>query len=84
MPRYNLNQDDVDIIIQALNKASDKAWNPNEQKRIRRLVLRLQGKINALNQNINTIPVEISDLKTDTTSVNHDDQIWGFYTNKDK
>jgi hypothetical protein len=54
MPRYNLNQDDIEIIVEALNKRSDVSWIPKEQDRIRRLILRLQNKINSTNQNVDT------------------------------
>jgi hypothetical protein len=83
MPRYNLNQDDIEIIVEALNKRSDVSWYPKEQDRIRRLILRLQSKINAIDKNVNTTPVEITHLKTEITPVIYDDQIWSFYNNKD-
>lgn len=83
MPRYNLNQDDISIIVDALNKRADIAWNPQEQARIRRLILRLEGKVNALNQNVNTAPIQKQDLKSNEQPIVYDDAIWNFYTSKD-
>jgi hypothetical protein len=84
MPRYNLNHEDVDIIVDALNKRSDVSWIPKDQDRIRRLILRLQNKINTTNQNLDTTPVKITHLETEITPVVYDDQIWSFYNNKDE
>lgn len=81
MPRYNLNQDDIEIIVEALNKRSDVSWLPKEQDRIRRLISRLQNKLNTINENVTTTPVETTDLKTEIIPVVYDDQIWSFYNN---
>jgi hypothetical protein len=83
MPRYNLNQDDIEIIVEALNKRADVSWYAKEQDRIRRLILRLQSKINAIDKNVNTTPVEITHIETEVIPVIYDDQIWSFYNNKD-
>lgn len=83
MPRYNLNQDDIEIIVEALNKRSDVSWLPKEQDRIRRLISRLQNKVNTINENVITTPVETTDLKTEIISVVYDDQIWSFYNNSE-
>ena len=83
MPRYNLNQDDIEIIVEALNKRSDVSWLPKEQDRIRRLISRLQNKINTINENVNTTPVETADLETEIIPVVYDDQIWSFYNNSE-
>lgn len=84
MPRYNLNQEDVDIIVDALSKRADIAWNPQEQNRIRRLILRLQGKIKALNENVNTTPIETQEKDPNAQPIVYDDSIWSFYSSKDK
>ena len=84
MPRYNLNQDDIEIIVEALNKRSDVSWLPKEQDRIRRLISRLQNKINSTNQNVDTTPVEVTHLETEIIPAVYDDQIWSFYNNKDE
>lgn len=83
MPRYNLNQDDIEIIVEALNKRSDVSWLPKEQDRIRRLISRLQNKVNTINENVTTTPVETTDLKTEIIPVVYDDQIWSFYNNSE-
>ena len=81
VPRYNLNQDDVDIIIEALNKRADISWIPKEQDRIRRLILRLKGKIDALNANVNTQPIQKQEDTTTELPIVYDDQVWSFYNN---
>ena len=81
MPRYNLNQDDIEIIVEALNKRADISWLPKEQDRIRRLISRLQNKVNTINENVTTTPVETADLETEIIPVVYDDQIWSFYNN---
>ena len=83
MPRYNLNQDDIEIIVEALNKRADISWLPKEQDRIRRLISRLQNKINTINEIVTTTPVETTDLKTEIIPVVYDDQIWSFYNNSE-
>lgn len=83
MPRYNLNQDDIEIIVEALNKRADISWLPKEQDRIRRLISRLQNKINTINENVTTTPVETTHLKTEIIPVVYDDQIWSFYNNSE-
>ena len=83
MPRYNLNQDDIEIIVEALNKRADISWLPKEQDRIRRLISRLQNKINTINENVTTTPVETVDLETEIIPVVYDDQIWSFYNNSE-
>lgn len=83
MPRYNLNQDDVDIIIEALNKRADISWIPKEQDRIRRLILRLKGKIDALNANVNTQPIQKQEDITTELPVVYNDQVWNHYQRKD-
>ena len=82
VPRYNLNQDDVDIIIEALNKRADISWIPKEQDRIRRLILRLKGKIDALNANVNTQPIQKQEDITHELPVIYDDQVWNHYYRK--
>lgn len=83
MPRYNLNQDDVNIIIEALNKKADSTWNPQEQNRVRRLILRLQGKIDALGSNANTKPITKQEDSNSEHPVVYDDSLWNFYHKKD-
>lgn len=83
MPRYNLNQDDVNIIIEALNKKADSTWNPQEQNRVRRLILRLQGKIDARGSNANTAPMTKQEDNNNEHPVVYDDSLWNFYHKKD-
>lgn len=82
MPRYNLNQDDIDIIVEALNKRADISWIPKEQDRIRRLIMRLQGKVNALHQNVNTQPIQNQEEITGELPIVHDDPVWNHYQRK--
>lgn len=84
MPRYNLNQEDIEVIVSALRVKADQAWSPQEQNRIRRLILRLEGKIKALNENVNTTPIETQEKDPNAQPTVHDDSIWSFYSSKDK
>lgn len=83
MPRYNLNQDDINIIVEALNKRADVSWNPREQDRIRRLASRLQGKVDALDKNFNTQPIQKQEDNTHEHPAVYDDSLWNFYQKKD-
>ena len=83
MPRYNLNQYDVQIITEALTYKADQAWDPKEQSRVRRLIMRLQGKVDALSKNVNTQQIEKQEKHSDELAHIHDDPVWNFYSKKD-
>jgi hypothetical protein len=83
MPRYNLNQDDVQMITDALSHKADQAWDPKEQSRVRRLIMRLQGKVDALSKNVNTQQIEKQEQIQIEQPHFHDDPVWNFYSKKD-
>lgn len=83
MPRYNLNQDDVEIIVEALNKRADVSWDPKEQDRIRRLIMRLKGKVDAIYANVNTQLIQKQEDITSEHPIVYDDPIWNHYQRKD-
>jgi hypothetical protein len=83
MPRYNLNQDDVNIIVSALDYQALNATNSKQHTRIRRLILRLQGKINALHEDVNTEPIQKQEESSTPSVVYPQDSLWDFYHKKD-
>lgn len=82
MPRYNLNQDDIDIIVSSLSKSADKEWDPKDQARIKRLISRLQGKINAIVENVNTQPIDPQEKLASEHPIVYDDPVWNHYQRK--
>ena len=81
MPRYNLNQDDIEIIVEALNKRADISWLPKEQDRIRRLISRLQNKINTINENVTTTnSIHLDTAESKTITLEPLDSLWAVAT----
>ena len=50
MPRYNLNQDDIQIIVHALVKEMANSSSTNQWERMNRLKSRLMSKVEDIEQ----------------------------------